>query len=352
MRNEIARGSVPGFSYLVRTGIRARCFLCARKNDDGSQPLLVGTSDEPSDTSTSAICESCSVLATWIWTSTRDASLPVSAFPLDVAESLVIVLRERPQDYAIPYDVMVVHRNDSSRSTTLPGGKLCPGEDSETAVVRWLRDETGLMTWKSALEPVYLGYGPRGRLVRTYLCRAYFGVDKPLTDAAWKPWNGKQKYAAGHFAGYYLGLFEAVKARIALQRASASLMPLSTCLSAAASHYLSLSLLKLAGRASEADLSMMSGFGYSIQSDEREVLGLVISTEEKKLDLQVRGMPLPGDEKKPSRRTKEKSKDEDEDVEDGDGEDGEDGENGEDERDAEGDASSEFVRPAPPSIPE
>ncbi len=394
---KIAEGEVSGFKYLVRTGCSNVCALCGRKGQ--TQPLLLtfhhnygfvqngfdaevafsagvtgatGSHGEPppgwNDGPTGpqgapgvagaigvgmtpvgpvggprqGICEPCSYLARWIFGTTQDAAIPPSAFATEVSSATVLILRESPSDPANPYQALMVARKDDTSVFALPGGKLEKHEDADDAAVRELFEETGVHTWKSALEPLYLGYSPRGSLVRTYLCRAYHGEPKPKeTPVAWKNWNVAQLNKTAHYRGYYMGSFEAARARILMQKVSRSTMSLSTSLSASAAHYTSLYLRRMMDEASvNADeLSLMEGFRYAIKGNESEVIDLIISTEEKRLELPVRGLPPPGVAPKPILRRAAKVEEEEEEE----AEDGDDGVVAE-----EADDDGGFVRPPPP----
>ena len=89
--------------------------------------------------------------------------------PLVIAQ--VVILREGP-----PRQVLLSVRSDLF-GWELPGGTLEPGEDARMAVVREIREETGL-----EVEPVehvgdWVRRGFRPHTARVYLCRVVGGVE-------------------------------------------------------------------------------------------------------------------------------------------------------------------------------
>ncbi len=201
-------GNVSGFRYSIEPPSKEgpSCGICARWD----LPLL-----KPAGISSPLhICEPCTTLAAWIWRHRSGDALPF-AYPTEPSAALVLIVRERSP---IGWEALMVGRKDSPGHFGLPGGKIEPGESPVAAALRELKEETGLDAWEKGCEEVYTGFSSRGRLVRTFLCRAYAGTP-PVTcegqPVAWQPMP-LQRFA-GHLGGYYMGLEHAFATRVRLQ---------------------------------------------------------------------------------------------------------------------------------------
>ncbi len=197
---EMSNFDLMGRKWPIETG---HCFACSQK-----MPCLVIEMAGMRFLQ----CEYCVTSFHWAWRHARGSAFSP---PFDEAPwaSLVLVLRERKNDYQTPYDVLMVGRKDEPGVFGPPGGKLDSyREDAADAACREMREETGIVTWPTALDLIYTGYDPRARMVNVYLCRAYNAeemADLEGLGLAWKPWPISG--FTGFRRGFYLSLESAFR---------------------------------------------------------------------------------------------------------------------------------------------
>lgn len=271
-------GSVPGWSYEVAPASEPFCCLCKR---DGLPVIEVG-----GDSRTS-ICEPCSMLLAWIWRDFAGLAVPGGAYPTDIRFVLVLIVRERPNDFVHPFDVLMVERKDEKDAFGLPGGKVEPGEEPAAAAARELEEEVGIRTWPAALERLYTGYSPRASLGEVFLCRGYDGepdegVGPEGSQVAWQPWPPGDH--ARHLAGFYVGVAQAFDMRWRMHRQVAAGTPLSIQLGEPAVAYLLRRLEQLMGRRRPDDGRMLESYANVMTTEEKEICEVILVTEQRKLD--------------------------------------------------------------------
>jgi len=257
-----------GFQLLID----GTCVLCHAPH----VPVLVAARAD--DIVNVGICEPCSRLADWRFRDMKDVELAGIPFPTFPGAALVLIIRERTVDghvdTLIPYDVLMVERKDEPGKFGLPGGKLEPGESSVQAAVRELAEETSLLTWPTALNLLYSGFSARGRLVDTFLCRAWAGNEEPGQPSgegfvAWRQWPPSDH--AGVLRGYYRGLEVAWEARLELHTEIGNEAPLCQHLGRSAVTY-----VKEALSGEGRDRQLMGGMYYVMAEEEKQASKIIL----------------------------------------------------------------------------
>ncbi len=103
--------------------------------------------------------------------------------PLVVCQALVLRTRPRGQE------VLLSVRSDV-RGWELPGGRIEPGEEAREALVREVREETGLVVEVERHVGDYLRSGFRPHTARVYICRVISGqegLSAETLDLSWFP---------------------------------------------------------------------------------------------------------------------------------------------------------------------
>jgi hypothetical protein len=140
--------------------------------------------------------------------------------------------------------------------------------------VRELREETTIQTWELGIELVYSGFSARGRLVDTFLCRAYGGTPATVEGEGaveWKPWPPSEH--AGHLRGYYHGFEEAFDMRLRLYKAIGNEPPLSQRLGKSALEYVE---EKLRGDVAEDVHRHLVALTYVMSEEEKSSAEIVL----------------------------------------------------------------------------
>lgn len=258
--------SYGGFQLIVD----GTCILCHAT----AVPVLAGAKGD--DVSNVGICEPCSRLADWRF---RDVSAPELAgvpFPTTPGAALVLIVRDRfvdgHPDTLCPRDVLMVERTDEPGKFGLPGGKLERGESPREAAVRELGEETSVLTWGTALEDLYSGFSARGKLVDTFLCRAWSGEVAQVPgegSVEWKPWPPSNH--VGVLRGYYRGLEISWEARLRLRKEIGNEPPLCQHLGKSGLTYVVEGLSQGGG-----DRAFMGGLHYVMTEEEKQASKFVL----------------------------------------------------------------------------
>lgn len=230
------------------------------------------------------ICEPCARVADWTWRSKSDASLVTSSpHPTKPGAALVLIVRpwritvddETIVNPTCPWEVLMVTRKGEPGTYVLPGGKLDPGELPSHAAARELAEETGLLTWPTALETLYTGFSARGRLVEVFLCRGWTGEPKTLeigVEPAWRPWPPGQH--VGAMAGFYPGVEHAFDVRVRLQAEVQSTQELCLKLGHTARLFVDSCLGQ--GEPTPEQQQLQKGYHYAMTSEERETADFIL----------------------------------------------------------------------------
>ena len=251
-----------GFEFVLA----GTCYACYR----AGIPVLIGPG--LSVTNHSGICEPCARIADWHFRAVSDAELAGAPHPTVPGASLVLIVRDRVvdghPDVTCPRDVLMVERKDEPGMWGLPGGKIEPNESSRDAAVRKLREETTLASWPHGFDLLYTGFSPRGKLVSTFLCRAYGGTSALVEGempVEWKPWPPSDH--VGAFEGYYRGLEHAFGERLSLAKALMTEAPLCQHMRRSACEYIELMLSS--DTKALADRSYVDALLYTMSDEEK-----------------------------------------------------------------------------------
>ena len=265
-------GSLPGFSYSIGATEGTACIFCGRTD----APVMRAQSKF-------GVCEPCSRLSDYAWRESKGGFVPGHALPKTSSVSLVVIIKDRPapENFIVPFDVLMVGRKDDPGNFGLPGGKAERNETPEETAVRELREETSIETWPSALEVLHIGYTPRCRLATVYLCRGYHGEAAPMEDVPveWKPTPIPP--FTGHLHGFHLGIQEAINAKVREQKALKSTTPFSLEMSSPAISYVEVSLKHIKTGAKEMkpnDTKMLNSYSMMMTQDEKYVAEFITGT--------------------------------------------------------------------------
>lgn len=229
-------------------------------------------------------CEPCSALIAWVWRDRAGLGVSSSAYPLDIRFALVLIVRERPNDFAHPFDVLMTEQADEPGAYGLPGGPVERGDNPAEAAVSALQEQVDVRTWPAALEALHTAYSPRAALGTVFLCRGYDGepangVGPEGQKISWQPWPPGRH--ARHLAGFYTGVELAFDMRWRMHRQAQASTPLSLRLGEPAVNYLLRRQGQLAGRTKIDDGRMLDSWTNVMTDEEKGICQTILATEQK-----------------------------------------------------------------------
>lgn len=311
-------GEIRGLGFQIEG--KGTCQFCQLQDlpilFSGPEPTSVG------------ICEPCSLLVGWAWRQSGNEPVPGAVYASLPSFVGVLIVRERPNDFQQPYDVLMV--KGESGEWSLPGTQIYAGESPAEAAMRGLQERTGLRTWRSALEQLYIGYSPRARQGEMFLCRGYDSEAANEEAMSWRPWPPHRQ--GGYLAGFYKGVEAAFEMRAKMQRNAGSEVPLSLSLGEPAVKYIDRTFARKAGKTKPDDGRMLESWANVMSGDEKDVANVILALGQR----YAAPAPAPMAEEV---------------GEEGEGEledEGEDGEGGEEALSFEDGRGAGFVRPPPP----
>lgn len=290
----MVEGAVPGFTYVVGLGT---CVYCERQGVSVLRSrtafnMLGGTITATTAPAGQGACELCSRAAAIAWRGIEGDLSPGQVLPDVERACMVLVMRDREPGSGVAREVLVTPRKEAPAMVSFPGGKLGPGEDAVAAAVRELWEETGLVTWPEALEPLYLGHSPRGSVVRIMLARAWHGKVVPCKGepmAEWRPdaLSDGRVEQFGPMRWFYRAVGEVLKMREELASSSGSTLPLSLEMSRAAAEHVTLRAGALRGERAEsrdADAKMAAAFQAVMSEHERGAASLILDEVRRRVE--------------------------------------------------------------------
>jgi ADP-ribose pyrophosphatase YjhB (NUDIX family) len=262
-------GEIRGFAWEVEKGEggkpKGTCHFCGCRD----LPILLPKVEPTSK----GICEPCSLLVRWAWGRSGNEPVPGVVYATEPAFAGVLIVRERPNDFQQPYDVLMVE--DGSSELSLPVTWISNGESQADAAMRGLQAKTGLRTWRSALEPLYIGYSPRAHLGAVFLCRGYDSEAANEEALSWRPWPPSRQ--GGYLAGFYKGVEAAFEMRAKMQRNAGSEVPLSLALGEPAVKYVDRTFARKAGKTKPDDGRMLESWANVMSGDEKDVANVILA---------------------------------------------------------------------------
>lgn len=107
--------------------------------------------------------------------------------------------------------ILVVSRKNDPSAFGLPGGKVDPGETGFEAIVREVREETGLEM--ANIRPVFMRLCEAGKDGKSFATTTFVGTwsgEIHTTEAGLVKWADKEVLLGGPFATYNRALFKAI----------------------------------------------------------------------------------------------------------------------------------------------
>jgi hypothetical protein len=318
-------GIVSGFEYVLDAPLGGECLLC-RATD---RPLLM----RKGDLSAIGLCETCTGTAGWAWRQLVGEAPPlISAETIAQIKTVYVLIASRkqvpradasesvpeaerwikaPVELTSSYQFLCIPRLDGSVSSfDLPNAQV-PSVmkrhpiGMNPRVVEGALDAleaVGLVSWAPVLEILYVGYGPRGRLVAVVLARGWAFADAMRPSHSWISWPLADH--TGSMSGFYRSLETVLDLRLYKHCSIGEPEDLCVRMREAARRYVELQAQIRAKK--ETDPSMIVAYQAAMNADER-LIELTIKIGEERARGGV-ALALVSHPSAPARRSKGKPK--------------------------------------------
>jgi len=256
---------------------RPACIYCG----NAEAPILLGK--QRSDV---GVCEGCISHARWLWRLLPGDSPPVgeSARPTRVKVVISKLMKLSDGKTADPSSVYSYEFGlcaQADGTLDLPTADLL-GSETETEAACRACSALLVSTWSRFVEPLYVAYTPRGRLVRVYLVTAYADASiAELPRLSWRQWP-LDKHVGDSVRGFYAGFRDVWELRLWKHRGRE---PRAACVTThvreSAARYIKLQQQLRSGIVGQdLDTSMAAYWRQSMSDDEKLVDRLLREQEE------------------------------------------------------------------------
>jgi hypothetical protein len=280
---KMVKGGFPAFNFKIEH--KEACQVCL----NSERPVMKMTQKGLG----LCICEFCASLASLAWRH-LPGEIPVGFEDRGVESVRVLICRRRqvpnsdtaqmgpmPMESKSSYEFLCCQdETDETVPLDLPG--KCNGRMDPVASALEALRSLGLKSWRSALEPLYDSFSPRGRLIRIFLARAW-GALEPNENLVWVPWPLAE--STGPMAGFYGAMESVWDLRLYKHGKAASSMDLCVQLNKAsmACADLQLELLKNA----TADSSMLAVYQAAMSAEQSMSVRAIVTLEKQQTGIMV-----------------------------------------------------------------
>lgn len=273
---------VRSWNYVFLTDETVSCLFCRQKD----RPQLVRTASEtdlpesvpPKD----GLCEACSVHAYHLWQKSKgdfppgfhdEVACKVSRVKVLVPRIMTSVSGKADPGPVGSYEFLLAQDGEI---WDLPGADLTGANTEVEAAVNALKD-VGIITWNQFIEPLWMGFTPRGRLASVVMVTAWTKpeglVSKP---SGWRNWP-VHDHVPDSLKGFYLGLAQAWSLRLFKHHSivlSQRTDEISVCLREGAVKYIEIQRGRRNNK-KDLDVSMAEYAKKSMSDDERKIEHLI-----------------------------------------------------------------------------